>query len=61
VCLPQRTPDEIRAAVREVTSEPDYRRRAQQVRDAMALLPGPAHAVALLEHLAVERRPIPAN
>lgn len=61
VSVPHRTPDGIRAAVREVTAVPHYRHRAQQVRDAMARLPGPAHALTLLERLAAERRPIPAS
>jgi UDP:flavonoid glycosyltransferase YjiC (YdhE family) len=37
---------------------PDAIRAAMHVRDEMAALPGPGHAVALLERLAAERRPI---
>jgi len=48
----------IRAAVRDVLDDPEYRRNAERVRDEMAALPGPEHAVQLLERLAVERRPI---
>jgi UDP:flavonoid glycosyltransferase YjiC (YdhE family) len=35
-----------------------YRRDAERVRDDMAALPGPERAVALLERLAVKRRPL---
>jgi UDP:flavonoid glycosyltransferase YjiC (YdhE family) len=48
----QRTPDAIRAAVRDVLTAPSYRERAEQLRDQIRALPGPAHAVKLLEHLA---------
>jgi MGT family glycosyltransferase len=54
-------PEEIRAIVGEVLADSDYRLRAQHIRDEMALLPGPAHALTLLERLAVERRPILAS
>ncbi len=54
----ERTPAAIRAAVRAVLADPAYRANAERVRDAMAALPGMDHAVALLERLAVERRPI---
>lgn len=54
----ERTAEVIRAAVRDVLASPSYRTNAERVRDEMAALPGPAHAVALLERLAVERRPI---
>jgi len=54
----QRTPEAIRAAVRAVLAEPAYRERAAQLREAIATLPGPAHAISLLERLAVERRPL---
>ena len=54
----ERTPEAIRAAVREVLAAPAYRRNAERVRDEMAALPGPEHAVVLLERLATEGRPI---
>lgn len=56
----ERTPEAIRAAADEVLRDPAYRRNAERVRDEMARLPGPDHAVTLLERLATERRPIPA-
>ncbi|MGN6758389.1 MAG: glycosyltransferase [Thermomicrobiales bacterium] len=55
----ERTPDAIRDAVRAVLADPTYRANAARVRDEMAALPGPEHAVALLEQLAREQRPIP--
>jgi len=54
----ERTPEAIREAVREVLATPSYRQNAEQVRDEMAALPGPEHAVALLEQLAREKRPL---
>jgi UDP:flavonoid glycosyltransferase YjiC (YdhE family) len=56
----ERTPRAIRAAVREVLANPTYRANAERLRAEMAALPGPEHAVALLERLAAERRPIVA-
>jgi len=53
-----RTPEAIRAAVRAVLADPSYRAAARRLRDAMLALPGPAHGVALLERLAVEKQPI---
>jgi UDP:flavonoid glycosyltransferase YjiC (YdhE family) len=53
--LEERTPEAIAAAVRAVLRERSYRERAVQLRDAMAMLPGPEHAVTLLERLAVEQ------
>ncbi len=52
------TPDSIRAAVTAVLAEPSYRRAAGRVRDEFARLPGPEHAVALLERLAREKQPV---
>ena len=45
------TPDEVRAAVTEVLEQPGYRRAAERLRDELARLPGPEHAVALLSEL----------
>ena len=54
----ERTPEAIRAAVRAVLADPSYRKNAERVRDEMTALPGPEHAVALLEQLAAENRPL---
>ncbi len=52
------TPESVRTAVSTVISDPTYRRNAERMRDEIAALPGPEHAVALLERLAAERRPL---
>lgn len=52
------TPDSVREAVSAVLADPTYRRAAERLKVEIAALPGPAHAVALLERLAAERRPI---
>ena len=57
----QRTPETIRHSVQTILGDPSYRRNAEQVRDEMAALPGPEHAVALLERLAREKQPILAG
>jgi MGT family glycosyltransferase len=44
-----------RAAVLRVLRDPSYRRNAEQLRTEIGTMPAPAHAVALLERLAVER------
>ena len=54
----RRTPEAIRAATREILQEPRYRTNAERLRDEMAALPGPEHAVALLERLAAEKQPL---
>jgi UDP:flavonoid glycosyltransferase YjiC (YdhE family) len=54
----ERTPAGVRAAVCDVLADASYRVRAERLRDAMACLPGSAHAITLLERLAAERRPI---
>ena len=41
----------IREAVREVLATPTYRANAERLRDEIAALPGPEHAVVLLERL----------
>lgn len=56
-----RTAEAIRAAVRAVLADPAYGANAARVRDEMAALPGPEHAVALLERLAAEKRPLLAE
>jgi UDP:flavonoid glycosyltransferase YjiC (YdhE family) len=57
----EQTPGAIRAAVRAVLDDPRYRANAARVRAAMAALPGPEHAVELLERLAREQRPLLAT
>jgi UDP:flavonoid glycosyltransferase YjiC (YdhE family) len=52
------TPEAVREAVSDVLSDPAYRSAAERIRDEIAALPGPAHAVRLLERLASERRPL---
>lgn len=49
------TPESIAQAVSGVLADPGYRQAAERVRDEYAALPGPAHAVTLLERLC--RRP----
>jgi len=53
-----RTPEAIREAVGQVLADPTYRQNAERRRDEMAALPGPEYAVALLERLAVDKRPL---
>ena len=55
------TPEEVRDAVAAVLADPSYRRAAERLRDEIAALPGPEQALALLERLAAERRPILAR
>ena len=45
------TSAEIQRAARTVLSEPGYRRRAELIRDEIDALPGPGHAVELIEQL----------
>ena len=52
------TPETVREAVSTVLADPTYWRAAERLRDEIAALPGPAHAVALLERLATEKRPL---
>lgn len=52
------TSETIGAATRALLAEPLYRENARRVRDAMAAMPGPEYAVALLERLAAEKRPL---
>jgi len=54
----ERSTEAIREAVRHVLADPTYRQNAERMRDEMAALPGPEHAVALLERLAVEKQPL---
>jgi UDP:flavonoid glycosyltransferase YjiC (YdhE family) len=52
------TPEMVREAVSAVLSDPTYRTGAERLRDEIAALPGPAHALTLLERLGTERRPV---
>ncbi len=48
----QRTPEAIRAAIRDVLGNPSYGENAGRLRNQIRALPGPEQAVGLLEHLA---------
>ena len=52
------TPESVRQTVSAVLVDPSYRRAAERIRDEIAALPGPAHAVTLLEQVAAEKRPL---
>ena len=52
------TPETARHAVQAVLADPTYRQNAERIRDEMAALPGPEHAVALLERLGAEKQPL---
>ena len=54
----ERSAEAIRAAVRAVMDNRSYRQKAEQVRAEMAALPGPEHAVTLLERLTAEKQPL---
>jgi UDP:flavonoid glycosyltransferase YjiC (YdhE family) len=51
----------VREAVVTVLADPTFRQAAQRLRDEIAGLPDPAHAVTVIERLAVERRPLIAT
>jgi UDP:flavonoid glycosyltransferase YjiC (YdhE family) len=50
------TPAEVREAVSTVLDDPSYRAAAERVRDEIRALPGPEHAVRLLERLVLADR-----
>jgi MGT family glycosyltransferase len=52
------TPRDVAQAVAAVSTDPAVAAHAGAWRDECLALPGPDHAAALLERLAVERRPI---
>jgi UDP:flavonoid glycosyltransferase YjiC (YdhE family) len=52
------TANSAREAASAVLANPSYRRNAERVRDEIAAMPSPAHAVTLLERLATERAPL---
>lgn len=53
----ERTPDAIRAAVRDVLANPRIQQNAAELQAEMEALPGPERAVELLEQLATEKTP----
>ncbi|MDQ3695088.1 MAG: glycosyltransferase [Chloroflexota bacterium] len=53
----ERTSAAIEASARHVLAEPRFRHNAARLRQEMAALPGPAHAVELLEQLVASHRP----
>lgn len=53
-----RNPESIAHAARTVLADPRYRTSAAQVQAEMASLPGPQHAVELLEQLVTSRKPL---
>jgi UDP:flavonoid glycosyltransferase YjiC (YdhE family) len=53
-----RSADAIRDATRALLAEPSYRQNAEAFRQAMVALPGPEHAVGLLERLAADHDPV---
>lgn len=55
------TPESVKDAVSIVLRCAEYRRAAERLRGELANLPGPAHAVELLERLAAEKRPLRAG
>jgi len=52
------TPKTVGQAVSAVLSEPGYRSAAERIRDEISTLPGPAHALTLLERLVADGRPV---
>jgi UDP:flavonoid glycosyltransferase YjiC (YdhE family) len=58
VNAPDATPDIVREAASDVLADPTYRLNAERIRDEIAVMPGPDHAVTLLERLAAEKRPL---
>ncbi len=57
----KRTPEDIRQAVFEVLENPAYCARAGQLQQEIAALPGPEHAVRLIERLGREKQPLIAS
>jgi UDP:flavonoid glycosyltransferase YjiC (YdhE family) len=52
------TPETVLEAVSTVLEDATYRKAAERFRDEIAALPEPAHALTLLERLAVEKQPL---
>jgi UDP:flavonoid glycosyltransferase YjiC (YdhE family) len=55
------SPEDVREAVQAVLGDPAFLTAAQGLQDEMTRLPTSAQAVALLERLARDRRPIPTD
>ncbi|MEZ4572345.1 MAG: glycosyltransferase [Thermomicrobiales bacterium] len=53
-----RSTDAIREGARKLLADPSYRENAEQFRDRLRAMPGPDQAVALLEQLARDQKPI---
>jgi UDP:flavonoid glycosyltransferase YjiC (YdhE family) len=60
IALESRTPDAIREAVQEVLANPSYREYAIRLKDEMQTMPGPDHAVLLLDQLVSRQLPLVA-
>jgi MGT family glycosyltransferase len=58
IAADERRPDVVAERTRQVLDDPGYTQRAQAAATDIAALPGPEHAVELLERLAVQRTPI---
>lgn len=52
------TPQAVGEAISRVLKNPAYRQAAARMRDEIAVLPPPKHAIMLLERLAREKRPL---
>lgn len=55
------TAETVQEAVSAVLTDPSYRSAAERLGAEIAALPGPEHAVALLERLGSEGRPLPSG
>ncbi len=52
------TPDDIRHAIATVLNDSSYKQSARKLRDEIASLPPPSHALSLLERLFAEKQPL---
>jgi UDP:flavonoid glycosyltransferase YjiC (YdhE family) len=50
------TPEDVRDAATDILTDPSYRLAAERIADEIAALPGPEHALSLIEWLATSRR-----
>jgi UDP:flavonoid glycosyltransferase YjiC (YdhE family) len=55
------SPEQIRAAVREILGNQKYRQKAKQIQIEMSFYNAPEMSVALLEQLAITKQPITSN
>jgi UDP:flavonoid glycosyltransferase YjiC (YdhE family) len=58
VLQPDRSPQRVADALREVLDQPSYREAAHQIADDIASLPPPEYSATLLEELAATRAPV---